>query len=532
MIDTDATYIHALFDRGERTPDKSWMQEVDGEQATFAQSCELTCRWANALGELGVGAGDMVATLMENCLDSQHVWLGAALLRAVEVPLSPLLRGDSLVHALNDSRCGVLVAAADFCGNVLAVAERLEHLERIVIAKCRETLPDSAFETVRRDSLIESVGAGISVDLPEPEDIACVLYTSGTTGPSKGTLIPWGQLNANATATDVSSLTDNDAFYYTGAANHAGARSQPLLMASLGGRFVMRPAFRTQDFWSDVDRYECTFTIMVGAMAHYVMSLPASPEDRAHSMKYVLMAPVLPNFEEFRRRFGVEVCTGYSMTELSGPITSDGWRIEVPASCGKLRIGWPYYDARLVDKDGRDVPLGKEGELLVRTKAPHTLNAGYLNRPDATAEAWRDGWFHTGDVFRQDESENFYFIDRRKDAIRKSGENVSSFEVEMQLSAHEHIAECAAVAVPADSVEDEIKVFLVPVQGTEIDLEDVVRFAARSMPRFMVPRYLEVVSDLPKTPTLRVQKAQLRKRPRTNEWDRVAAGVDVKKLQG
>ena len=532
MIDTEATYIHALFDRGEKTPDRLWMQEVDGDQATFAQSCELTRRWANALGELGVGAGDMVATLMENCLDSQHVWLGAALLRAVEVPLSPLLRGDSLVHALNDSRCVVLVAAAEFCPNVMAVAERLEHLERIVVVKPGEALPDSAFETVSRGSLLESVGTALSVDLPAPGDIACVLYTSGTTGPSKGTLIPWGQVNANAAATDFSAFTGNDVCYYTGAANHAGARSQPLTMAALGGRFVMRPSFRTQEFWSDVDTYECTFTILVGAMAHYLMSFPASPEDSAHALKYVLMAPVLPNVEEFRRRFGVEVCTGYSMTELSGPITSDGWRIDVPASCGKLRVGWPHYDARLVDGDGRDVPLGREGELLVRTKAPHTLNAGYLNRPEATAEAWRGGWFHTGDVFRQDENENFYFIDRRKDAIRKSGENVSSFEVEMQLSAHEHIAECAAIAVPADSVEDEIKVFLVPVQGSEIDPEDVVRFAARSMPRFMVPRYLEVVGELPKTPTLRVQKAELRKRPRTNEWDRVAAGVDIRKLQG
>ncbi|MCY4563668.1 MAG: AMP-binding protein, partial [Gammaproteobacteria bacterium] len=529
---TTPTYIHPLSDGGEKTPDGLGRQGVDGDQAPFPQPGELPRRWANALGELGIGAGDMVATLMENCLDSQHVWLGAALLRAVEVPLSPLLRGDSLVHALNDSRCVVLVAAAEFCPNVMAVAERLEHLERIVVVKPGEALPDSAFETVSRGSLLESVGTALSVDLPAPGDIACVLYTSGTTGPSKGTLIPWGQVNANAAATDFSAFTNNDVCYYTGAANHAGARSQPLTMAALGGRFVMRPSFRTQDFWSDVDTYECTFTILVGAMAHYLMSFPASPEDSAHALKYVLMAPVLPNVEEFRRRFGVEVCTGYSMTELSGPITSDGWRIEVPASCGKLRVGWPYYDARLVDGDGRDVPLGREGELLVRTKAPHTLNAGYLNRPEATAEAWRDGWFHTGDVFRQDENENFYFIDRRKDAIRKSGENVSSFEVEMQLSAHEHIAECAAIAVPADSVEDEIKVFLVPVQGSEIDPEDVVRFAARCMPRFMVPRYLEVVGELPKTPTLRVQKAELRKRPRTNEWDRVAAGVDIRKLQG
>ena len=243
------------------------------------------------------------------------------------------------------------------------------------------------------------------------------------------------------------------------------------------------------------------------------------------------MAPVLPNVDEFNQRFGVVTCTGYSMTELSGPITNSSWKIDVPSSCGKLRVGWPHYEARLVDENDEDVPVGTEGELLVRTEAPHTLNAGYLNRPDATAEAWRDGWFHTGDVFRQDEEGNYYFIDRRKDAIRKSGENISSFEVEMQIAAHEQVAECAAIAVPADNVEDEIKIFLVPTQGSPIDPEAIVKFAAQTMPRYMVPRYIEIVSELPKTPTLRVQKAELRKRPRTNEWDRVAAGIDIKRLE-
>ena len=147
-----------------------------------------------------------------------------------------------------------------------------------------------------------------------------------------------------------------------------------------------------------------------------------------------------------------------------------------------------------------------------------------LRRPGA------DGWFHTGDVHRQDENGNYYFIDRRKDAIRRSGENISSFEVEMQISAHEHVAESAAIAVPADSVEDEIKVFLVPAEGCEIDPEVIVKFAARTMPRYMVPRYLEIVGELPKTHTMRVQKAKLRDLPRTNEWDRVAAGIDIKAL--
>ena len=530
MIDTEKTYLHAMFERAAESPDKLWMQEIDGAELTFAQSRELALKWADALQQSGVGEGAMVATLMENCLDSQHVWLGAALVKAIEVPLSPLLRGESLVHALNDCRCKIVVVAEPLHRHVEDVSEKLEYLELIVIQQASETLPESAFDIVSREDLIGRANVSQDYDLPEPKDIACVMYTSGTTGPSKGTLITWGQLNANATSTDVSSFDESSAYYNTGAANHVGARSQPLLMASIGGRFVMRPSFKTQAFWSDIDRYDCTFTILVGAMAHFMMSQPPRPEDNTHPLKYVIMAPVLPNVEEFNQRFGVLTGTGYSMTELSGPITNGNWNVDVPASCGKLRVGWPHYEARLVDEDDQDVPVGSEGELLVRTQAPHTLNAGYLNRPDATAEAWRDGWFHTGDVFRQDEDGNYFFIDRRKDAIRKSGENISSFEVEMQIAAHEQVAECAAIAVPADNVEDEIKVFLVPAEGGEIDPEAIVAFAAEKMPRYMVPRYIEVVSELPKTPTLRVQKAKLRELPRTNEWDRVAAGIDSKKL--
>ena len=530
MIDTETTYLHTLFQRAGETPDKTWMQEVGGDELTYAQSRDLACKWADALRQSGIGEGDMVATMMENCLDSQHVWLGAALIRAVEVPLSPLLRGESLVHALNDSRSKVIVVADEFHRQIEAVSERLKHLERIVIMQSSQAPPESAFDIVTRNDLIGQCVAVTDIVLPQPKDIACVVYTSGTTGPSKGVLITWGQLNATAASIDVSFFGDGEACYYTGAANHIPGRTLPLLMASIGGRFVMRPSFKTEAFWADIDRYGCSITLLIGAMAHFIASQPAASDDSLHPLKFVLMAPVLPDIETFNQRFGVVTGTGYNMTETSNPIGSLNWKIEVPASCGKLREGWPHYEARLVDENDQDVPVGKEGELLLRTGAPNTMNAGYLNRPDATAEAWRGGWFHTGDVFRQDENGNYYFIDRRKDAIRRSGENVSSFEVEMQIAAHEHVAECAAIAVPADNVEDEIKIFLVAGEGCEIDPEAIIRFAAETMPRYMVPRYIEVVDELPKTHTLRVQKAKLRDLPRTNEWDRVAAGIDLRKL--
>lgn len=530
-FDPDLTYVDILRSRADRTPEKLWMQEVDGQQLTFEESLQLASSWGAALRSLGLGVGEFVATFMENCVDSQHVWLGASMARSVEVPLSPLLRGESLAHALNDSQSKVLVIEKRFVPSVVKVAAALKYLKVVVLVGLGHSDTELPFETIERDDLLSN--SMVSPDLTEPktDDIACVLYTSGTTGPSKGALIPWAQITSCVGTADTAPMNERDAFYYTGASNHLGSRSQPMLMAMLGGRFVMRPSFKTDRFWSDIDDYECTFTIMAGAMAHFISSAPADKTDREHALKFILMVPVLPNIEEFNERFGVVTCTGYGMTELSGPINSDGWHIDDPASCGKLRVGWPFYEARLVDPGGNDVPHGTEGELLVRTKAPSALNAGYLNRPEATEEAWRDGWFHTGDVFRTDDRGNYYFIDRKKDAIRRSGENVSSFEVEIQITAHESVAECAAIAVPADSVEDEIKVFLVAAGSETINLEDLARFCAQSMPRFMVPRYFEVVEALPKTPTMRVQKAKLRERTRENEWDRVEAGVDIKGIQ-
>lgn len=531
MIDPDLTYLDVLQARAEAAPTQPWIHEVDGKWVTCGEAIDLASNWAAALRSLNVRSGDFVATLMENCLDSQHVWLGASWIRSVEVPLSPFLRGESLVHALNDSRSKVLVIDRKYLPRLAEVGAALEHLRIVVLAGPGESEEFLACETVERDELLANAGSRPDLENPSANEPACVLYTSGTTGPSKGTLIPWAQLNAFSASVDTRRMSEHEVFYYTGASNHIGARARPLLMASIGGQFVMRPSFKTDRFWADIDAYGCTFTAMVGAMAHFINSQPPSERDRDHPLRYVLMAPVLPDIDAFNRRFGVVTATGYSMTELSGPITSGGWKIDDPASCGKIRSGWPFYELRLVDENDIDVREGAEGELLVRTRAPSTLNAGYLNRPDATAEAWRGGWFHTGDVFRRDGSGHYYFVDRRKDVIRKSGENISSFEVEKQVMAHESVEECAAIAVPADSVEDEIKVFIVPAGGSQIDLGELVRFCARRLPRFMVPRYFEIVASVPKTPTMRVQKVKLRERSRENEWDRVAAGIEMKAFE-
>jgi crotonobetaine/carnitine-CoA ligase len=251
---------------------------------------------------------------------------------------------------------------------------------------------------------------------------------------------------------------------------------------------------------------------------------PEQPDDADTPLRHVMMGPVVPEVDEFRRRFGVEVGTGYGMTEIGAVFASDGLQLANVQSCGKLREGWAGYEVRVVDE--HDQPLGPNqvGELIVRTREPWVLNRGYYGMPEATAEAFRNAWFHTGDGFRYDDDGNFYFVDRIKDAIRRRGENISSFEVEALVNQHPDVVETAAVAVPSEYLEDEVKVCVVRREGVELTHGQLIEFLEPRMPRFMVPRYVEFVAELPKTEaTMRTQKVKLRDDPLNDRtWDREA----------
>jgi crotonobetaine/carnitine-CoA ligase len=224
---------------------------------------------------------------------------------------------------------------------------------------------------------------------------------------------------------------------------------------------------------------------------------------------------------QFAERYGARICTVYNSTENGVPICS-GWNPANPRTVGRLRPGYPGFEVRIVDERDRELPDGVPGECVVRSSVPWTMNAGYLNNPQATAAAWRNGWFHTGDALMRTADGDYVFVDRLKDVIRRRGENISSFEVEMDVKLNAEIAECAAIAVPAETSEDEILLFAVRRPGSTITPQDLCAELEGRMTRFMVPRYVEFVDSLPKTQaTERIAKAELRTRglgPQT--WDR------------
>jgi crotonobetaine/carnitine-CoA ligase len=256
---------------------------------------------------------------------------------------------------------------------------------------------------------------------------------------------------------------------------------------------------------------------LFGAVLHQA---PESPDDAANPLRVGFMAPLIAEYEAFAQRFGIEVRSLFGMTELGVGLVSDG-RIVDPRSCGRPIRGVAGLDVRLVDEHDNEVPVGEVGELVDRTSVPWTLNAGYFEMPEATARAWRNGWFHTGDGFRRDEAGDYYFVDRLKDYIRRRGENISAFDLERVVNQHPAVLESAAIAAPSETSEDEVKIVVVRRPGATLTAEGLVGFLLPRLPVFMVPRYIELVEELPRTPTMKVRKVDLRATALNSAtWDR------------
>lgn len=293
-----------------------------------------------------------------------------------------------------------------------------------------------------------------------------------------------------------------------------------------GASIAVMGAFQTETFFEVCRQLQATQCLLLGAMAGFLVRSDPGPGDRDHPMRRVMVIPLGEDAPAMSERFGFEVVTLFNMTEVSAPLISDV-NPTVRGTCGRLRSS---IEGRLVDQNDCEVPTGEAGELIVRADCPWTMSHGYYKMPDATARAWRNGWFHTGDVFRVDEQGNYFFVDRTKDAIRRRGENISSFEVEAQVLNHGDVLEAAVVGVASELGEQDVLAIVVPKPDCRIDPEVLVRFLGDRLPYFMVPRYVRVTDALPKTPTSKVEKHALRAEGVTPDtWDRVAAGVHIKR---
>jgi len=503
-------------------PDKVFARFEDGSEWTYAQTLEITRRTAAGLQALGVKQGENVHVWLPNGPDAIRVWFGINYLGAVYVPINLAYRGRILEHAIRLSGARLIVAHA-------ALTDRLADIDRSnltdLVVLAGEGAPVPGMTRHPASALAPAEVALMPLERPiRPWDPQNIIYTSGTTGPSKGVVSSY--LHAYTGGTSWDFLGPDDRQLVPLPLFHVGGTGVVYAMLVLGGSVAVVDAFQTDQFWEVVDRHQATFCVLLGGMSTLLVKKPPSPEDRRHALKAVLMVPLLEDAPAFSERFGVQVFTLFNMTEVSCPIIS-GLNPTPLGTCGKVRDG---VEARIVDENDCEVAVGEIGELIVRTDRPWAMNSGYYGNPEATARAWRNGWFHTGDAFRQDAEGNFFFVDRMKDAIRRRGENISSFEVEAEVGSHPDVQECAAVAVPSELGEDEVLVAVVPQPGRELDPKALVEYLIPRMAHFMVPRFVRVLPELPKTPTQKVQKHLIRSDGVTPDtWDREKAGIVVRR---
>jgi carnitine-CoA ligase len=485
---------------------------------TYAETYEAAARCAGILRSAGIQPGDRVAIICSNRIEFLEIVLGCAWLGAVAVPINVASRGPQLQHILSNCAARLLVMEA-------AYAENLAFLDPPEVAIEAVWLMDGTTEVRIGDVRSISMPLGrerIAAAAVRPDDPALILYTSGTTGPSKGVCCPQAQYFWWAVNTaSLLQLRADDVLCTSLPLFHTNALNTFYQALLIGASVCFEKRFSASRFFASLTQHRATVTYLLGAMVPILLSRPSSPEESAHTVRIALAPGVPAQFhEQFRQRTGIRLLDGWGSTETNFVL---GTTIEKqkPGLMGPVFEG---FQARVVDDQDSDVPDDMAGELVVRADDPFAFATGYFRAPDKTAEAWRNLWFHTGDrVVRQSDG-YFRFIDRLKDAIRRRGENISSFEVEQVLLSHSAVANAAAFPVRSSLAEDEVMAAVILHPGQRLTEAELIAFCEPRLPYFAVPRYLEFVHELPTTESGKVQKYKLRERGVTERtWDREAS---------
>ena len=485
-------------------------------------------RIAAGLEARGIEPGQRCAVMMQNSPAHVFVWFATAKLGVVEVPINTAYRGDILTHIVTSARVTAMVLDAEFVPVVARIADRCPGLGTFIVSggdleDARRTLPGVVLS-------LDELGTGDGADVErgvEATATACIMFTSGTTGPSKGVVINnHFELSFAVVFNEIVALRADDVTYNFLPFFHIAGKFITLGTMLAGCRMLLRPRFSASQFWPDVRAHGATVTVGVGGICHMLWAEPRQPDDADNPLRMIYSVPNPHEVrEQFLERFDLQLTEGYGSTEANIVVYTRPDEATPKGTAGRAA---PYYEVAIFDEMDRPVPPGTSGEIVVRARHPYILMEGYDGLPEATLAAFRNLWFHSGDRGHMDENGFLFFHDRMKDAIRRRGENISSFEVERIVNKHPDVAETAAIAVPAEVGEDEVKVVVVRNPGTKLTEEALLRHCAAEMPYFMVPRFIEFRADLPRTPTQKVRKVVLREEGITAAtWDREAAGFKV-----
>lgn len=511
---------HALRRQAHDRGDQTFLICPEEERSfTYAETLDAADRIAGGLRDAGAERGDRVVIMARNSSSFVHTWFATALADTVEAPINTAYEGEFLRHQASLVEARWVIVDDDLAGRFAAIADQLHGIEHFWVidqggqSEAIEQLRAAGWAADRWENLLAA--DPLNAAEPDVRGLTAVFFTSGTTGLSKGVAMPHAHMSFFAEITRcLTRFTADDTWLSVTPLFHGNAQYMAVYPALIaGGRVVVRTKFSASRWVDQLREHDITVTNFLGVMMDFVYKQSPRADDGVNSLRCVFAAPTASSIlADFKRRFGIEAFVEvYGTTETSCPILSP-YGEERPAGAAGLNAG-EWYEVIIVDpKTDIEVPIGEVGEFCVRPRHPWISSLGYFNMPEKTTEVWRNMWFHTGDAVRRDEVGWYYFVDRIKDAIRRRGENISSYEVEQALLGHPAVAEVAVIGVPADSEagEDEVMAVIVASADGVVDADSVWEWCRGRIPEFAIPRFLRFVAALPRTPSEKIRRNVLR----------------------
>ena len=533
------TLVDAVRHQAVAAGEREFLSFEDGPSVSFSEFDDLTDRLGTAFCGLGVQPGDRVLGLLTNSREFMLSMIATHKVGAIFVPVNTELRGNFLEHQVHNSSPRIIVVDDGLLERFGAVDTSPTNIETVLRVNDGSMSPDSIPESLSGAShmslepLLETAPQREMLATPVPEDVCTIMYTSGTTGPSKGVLMPQGHCYLFALGIVAAmELTQHDRYFCCMPLFHANGLFMQVYASLLAGASChVTKRFSVTDWLNIVREEKITVTNALGVMPEFIFRSPASNHDQDHLLTRILAIPVAEEWgEAMEERFGVVLRQGFGMTEVN-MVTYSDLDDPVIAGCAGPPLS-DFFEVIIADPEtDRELPRHEIGEILVRPKVPFCFNVGYFKMPDKTVEAWRNLWFHTGDAGHMDTEGRLFFVDRIKDRIRRRGENISSFELEQTLNEHPSVIESAAVGLRVEGAggEDEIKVVLA-VDGPSPDPSEFLDWCVPRMPRHTVPRYVEFVTELDKTASGKIRKQAIRDAGVTEStWDRESVGYVVRR---
>ncbi len=522
--------INGLLERRVAEDRQALFLDLVGETFSYDRLDRESTALAHGLRALGVRKGDTVFSMLDNGSLPTLLMFALFKLGAVYVGANTALKGEFLRHQAADAGARILFAEADYAERILAIEDRLPDATHLFV---RGGPPQTSSARLRVAPAAEAFADDETTPLDvevRPSDLAMLVYTGGTTGPSKGCMISHNYAVALARQVTVMAELTKDDVIWTPLPNfHFNLIASTLIASMLvGARAAIYTKFSLSNFWPEIERTGATRANLMGAMLPLLAQAPDTDVSLRcrGQLKTMTGAPMPPELAAtLAERFGVRsyAGTGFGLTECSLLVSATAAEPLPPNSVGR-RNEW--FDTRVFDDDDQELPPGQAGEIVCRPRKPHVMFEGYWKREADTFKLWRNGWFHTGDVGRFDEDGCMYFVDRKKDYMRRRGENISTFEMDNCFRAHPDIEDVAVHAVYSELSEDDVKVTAVLRPGATLTEEQLCRWSIDNVPYYAVPRFYEFRTEIPRSVLGRVLKYELREQgvtPTTFDMDK--AGI-------